>query len=203
MPSAALLDKGLPLLGGIVKFVELVDEPLVVVGTFCIFAQNESRFFTAVTQKDIDQYLDWVSQQTLSGATKYREAFLDLSTALLTKDRRARGQWKAFSFPQKILQDTTKSGKYDIRLSQEHQEALTNHCAHHQFFDVDGKMYVVDGHYLTGTINDPKVMVTLFACRGGDLYKTVPLERLLSQPVRLLRHQLVRGAPDSALKLIK
>lgn len=92
--------------------------------------------------------------------------------------------------------------KRDLGLSEEQQEELKSHCAHHQFFDVDGKTYVVDGHYLTGTINNPKVMVTLFACKGGDLYKTVPLDKLLPRPERLVRHQIIKGPRGSALNLI-
>lgn len=74
-PSATLFDKGLPHLGDV---IDVFGTHIVVVGTFCIFGTFESRFFTAVTPKNIDRYLDWAAQQNFSGATQYREMFCSL-----------------------------------------------------------------------------------------------------------------------------
>ena len=194
-PSAALLDKGLPHLG---EVIDAFDTPIVVVGTFCIFGTFESRFFTAVTIENIDRYLDWASQQNFLGATKYREPkYRELFHDLNHPSGQAESveeRW-AFSFPQNTLQEMTKLGKHDLGLSEEHQEALKGHCAHHQFFDVNGKTYVVAGHILTRKEGKQAVTVALFACKGGDLYKTVPLERLLPHPKP--REERVQSAQDS------
>ena len=176
-------DGKVPHLGDV---LDISGQDFVVVGSLCVFGNGgDYPYYTAVREDSLSEYLEWMGRHTVEGGLPYTRQFDALKREL--GESPVLGILREAKFFHFATPNTRRiKGRHDFFLPEGQEDALQGTCALHKFYKVNNNEYVIDGHFLTQKNGKLTVIVTLFSFDEDveNKYKTVPLDRLLSQPER-------------------